>query len=94
MSKSQNTASPITTVAINTHTPGGSGSIPSWQIRMQRSPQSLPLEYPWMAPKLTGGPLSLFKNTYQSGFLSILYAIGQRPLENWEKQVYVANIRK
>jgi len=61
--------------------------IPTWQLRMQRLPQSLPLEYPGMAAKLGQGPTSLFKGTFQSGFISILYAIGQRPLEIWEKQV-------
>ena len=27
----------------------------------------------------------MFKNTYQSGFLSILYSIGSKPLQIWEK---------
>lgn len=27
----------------------------------------------------------MFKNTFQSGFLSILYSIGSRPLEIWDK---------
>ena len=29
----------------------------------------------------------MFKNTFQSGFLSILYSIGSKPLQIWEKQV-------
>ena len=28
----------------------------------------------------------MFKNTYQSGFLSILYSIGSKPLQIWNKQ--------
>jgi hypothetical protein len=27
----------------------------------------------------------MFANTYQSGFLSILYSIGSKPLQIWEK---------
>lgn len=29
----------------------------------------------------------MFKNTFQSGFLSILYSIGSKPLQIWDKQV-------
>lgn len=29
----------------------------------------------------------MFKNTFQSGFLSILYSIGSNPLQIWEKKV-------
>lgn len=32
----------------------------------------------------------MFKNTFQSGFLSILYSIGSKPLQIWEKKVSVA----
>ena len=28
----------------------------------------------------------MFKNTFQSGFLSILYSIGSKPLQIWDKQ--------
>ena len=28
----------------------------------------------------------MFTNAYQSGFLSILYSIGSKPLQIWEKQ--------
>ena len=28
----------------------------------------------------------MFKNTYQSGFLSILYSIGSKPLQIWDPQ--------
>ena len=28
----------------------------------------------------------MFKNAYQSGFLSILYSIGSKPLQIWDKQ--------
>ena len=31
--------------------------------------------------------LKMFKNTFQSGFLSILYSIGSKPLQIWEKKV-------
>jgi len=34
-------------------------------------------------PELT--PVTMFKNTYQSGFLSILYSIGSKPLQIWDK---------
>lgn len=32
----------------------------------------------------------MFKNTFQSGFLSILYSIGSKPLQIWDKQVNLA----
>ena len=28
----------------------------------------------------------MFRNTYQSGFLSILYSIGSKPLQIWDKK--------
>ncbi len=28
----------------------------------------------------------MFKNSYQSGFLSILYSIGSKPLQIWDKK--------
>lgn len=31
----------------------------------------------------------MFKNTFQSGFLSILYSIGSKPLQIWEKKASV-----
>ena len=31
----------------------------------------------------------MFKNAFQSGFLSILYSIGSKPLHIWEKQVKI-----
>ena len=30
---------------------------------------------------------TMFKNTFQSGFLSILYSIGSKPLQIWDKKV-------
>ncbi len=33
----------------------------------------------------------MFKNTYQSGFLSILYSIGSKPLQIWEKESIAFN---
>ena len=29
----------------------------------------------------------MFRNTFQSGFLSILYAIGSKPLQIWRKNI-------
>jgi hypothetical protein len=29
---------------------------------------------------------NMFRNTYQSGFLSILYSIGSKPLLIWDKK--------
>ena len=29
----------------------------------------------------------MFKNTFQSGFLSILYSVGSKPLQIWDKKV-------
>jgi hypothetical protein len=36
----------------------------------------------------------MFANTYQSGFLSILYSIGSKPLQIWDKSsiLYIINI--
>ena len=31
----------------------------------------------------------MFKNTFQSGFLSILYSIGSKPLQIWDKKVTI-----
>ena len=31
----------------------------------------------------------MFKNTFQSGFLSILYSIGSKPLQIWDKKVKI-----
>ena len=36
----------------------------------------------------------MFKNTFQSGFLSILYSIGSRPLQIWDKQVQNGHIKR
>lgn len=30
---------------------------------------------------------TMFKNTFQSGFLSILYSVGSKPLQIWDKKV-------
>jgi len=29
----------------------------------------------------------MFKNTFQSGFISILYSVGSKPLKIWDKKV-------
>ena len=36
----------------------------------------------------------MFKNTFQSGFLSILYSIGSKPLAIWEKKVRNGHIKR
>lgn len=36
----------------------------------------------------------MFKNTYQSGFLSILYSIGSKPLQIWDKKVKNGHIKR
>jgi len=43
----------------------------------------------------TGSPqAAMFKNTYQSGFLSILYSIGSKPLQLWDKKVRNGHIKR
>ncbi len=36
----------------------------------------------------------MFRNTYQSGFLSILYSIGSKPLQIWDKKVRNGHIKR
>ena len=36
----------------------------------------------------------MFKNTFQSGFLSILYSIGSNPLQIWDKKVKNGSIKR
>lgn len=36
----------------------------------------------------------MFKNTFQSGFLSILYSIGSKPLQIWKKNVENGHIKR
>eukprot|EP00492_Amphilonche_elongata_P000709 TRINITY_DN1408_c0_g1_i1.p1 TRINITY_DN1408_c0_g1~~TRINITY_DN1408_c0_g1_i1.p1 ORF type:complete len:217 (+),score=28.41 TRINITY_DN1408_c0_g1_i1:191-841(+) len=36
----------------------------------------------------------MFRNTFQSGFLSILYSIGSKPLQIWDKQVKDGHIKR
>lgn len=38
--------------------------------------------------------LKMFKNTFQSGFLSILYSIGSKPLQIWDKKVRNGHIKR
>lgn len=35
----------------------------------------------------------MFKNTFQSGFLSILYSIGSKPLQIWDKKVSLRDMQ-
>ncbi|CAE6961366.1 Cfap20 [Symbiodinium sp. CCMP2592] len=44
-------------------------------------------------PKRRTG-VKMFKNTYQSGFLSILYSIGSKPLQIWDKKVRNGHIKR
>ena len=37
---------------------------------------------------------AMFKNTFQSGFLSILYSIGSKPLQIWEREVRNGHIKR
>ena len=36
----------------------------------------------------------MFKNAYQAGFLSILYSIGSKPLQIWDKKVRNGHIKR
>lgn len=36
----------------------------------------------------------MFKNTFQSGLLSVLYSIGSKPLQIWDKQVRNGHIKR
>ncbi|CAM6045195.1 unnamed protein product [Sphagnum compactum] len=36
----------------------------------------------------------MFRNTFQSGFLSILYSIGSKPLQIWDKEVQNGHIKR
>jgi hypothetical protein len=38
--------------------------------------------------------VAMFKNTFQSGFLSILYSIGSKPLQIWDKKVRNGHIKR
>merc|ERR1711988_1269086 len=40
------------------------------------------------------GEDAMFKNTFQSGFLSILYSIGSKPLQIWVKEVRNGHIKR
>ncbi|GFQ06775.1 cilia- and flagella-associated protein 20 [Phtheirospermum japonicum] len=36
----------------------------------------------------------MFKNTFQSGLLSILYSLGSKPLQIWDKEVIDGHIKR
>ncbi|CAI9108571.1 OLC1v1008204C1 [Oldenlandia corymbosa var. corymbosa] len=36
----------------------------------------------------------MFKNTFQSGFLSILYSLGSKPLQIWDKEVVDGQVKR
>ncbi|KAI7757962.1 LOW QUALITY PROTEIN: hypothetical protein M8C21_018683, partial [Ambrosia artemisiifolia] len=39
-------------------------------------------------------PLQMFKNTFQSGFLSILYSLGSKPLQIWDKETVNGQVKR
>ena len=41
-----------------------------------------------------GDALTMFRNTFQSGFLSILYSIGSKPLQIWDSKVKNGHINR
>ncbi|EAZ45326.1 hypothetical protein OsJ_29971 [Oryza sativa Japonica Group] len=41
-----------------------------------------------------GNSGKMFKNTFQSGFLSILYSLGTKPLQIWDKEVVDGHIKR
>merc|ERR1712195_236108 len=45
-------------------------------------------------PRVHQARTDMFKNTFQSGFLSILYSIGSKPLQIWEKKVRNGHIKR
>jgi len=47
-----------------------------------------------MAAEFKNAPQSVYKNIGQQGFLSVMYAIGQRPLDNWEKQIRQGHVKR
>jgi len=36
----------------------------------------------------------MFRETFQSGFLSILYSIGSKPLQIWDKEVRNGHVKR
>ncbi|XP_040994656.1 cilia- and flagella-associated protein 20 isoform X3 [Juglans microcarpa x Juglans regia] len=38
--------------------------------------------------------VKMFKNTFQSGFLSILYSLGSKPLQIWDKEVVNGHVKR
>ncbi|GAB5037894.1 upf0468 protein [Nannochloropsis oceanica] len=36
----------------------------------------------------------MFRNTFQSGFLSILYSLGNKPLQLWDKALYNGSLKR
>lgn len=47
---------------------------------------------PWWRRAAPAG--AMFKNTFQSGFLSVLYSIGSKPLQIWDKKVRNGHIKR
>ena len=62
---------------------------------MTRGPQPPPLPPAAAAARVPPvATAAMFKNTFQSGFLSILYSIGSKPLQIWDKKVRNGHIKR
>ncbi|QHO17811.1 Cilia- and flagella-associated protein [Arachis hypogaea] len=53
----------------------------------RRSAEQGPVTTPFLLQRM-------FKNTFQSGFLSILYSLGSKPLQIWDKEVVNGHIKR
>ncbi|KAL2478145.1 protein of unknown function-containing protein [Forsythia ovata] len=58
--------------------------------------QHCPCPLPPLFPESTSFKVveEMFKNTFQSGFLSILYSLGSKPLQIWDKEVVNGQIKR
>ncbi|CAN1757141.1 Cilia- and flagella-associated protein 20, partial [Linum perenne] len=46
------------------------------------------------AEPILNNHLKMFKNTFQSGFLSILYSLGSKPLQIWDKEISDGHVKR
>jgi len=69
---------------------------PQGPDRPRRTPlrQRGPAVRPTAPCALRRPPRAMFRNTFQSGFLSILYSIGSKPLQIWDKEVNNGHIKR
>ncbi|KAG6424821.1 hypothetical protein SASPL_115241 [Salvia splendens] len=61
------------------------------------APSALPSTVVLAAPAVLPSTVAaeeMFKNTFQSGFLSILYSLGSKPLQIWDKEVVNGQIKR